>query len=230
MEGARTSVGAGPVLWPRLGAAAGLLAVALGVAGGSMEMLLSGPWPAPGDPSYGPFLALNRAPALTQSMLFLLGQGALIWFLGYVRVRLRTAEGAAGALSAVAFGTGLVAAAFNAAAAGVQIVLTMPSTTSLDPGVLGALMNLCVVLFAVANLPLAVFFTAVATLSLARRAFPGWLGGIAVAAALAALLSTFSPVPTEGPLSPLGGLTTALRLAPLLWYLPAAVLMLRDRP
>jgi hypothetical protein len=215
-------------VWPVAGAVAGLLSVVLGLAGGLMETMLSGPWPAAGDTSYGPFLAENRTPVLAQSMLFVAGQAALIWFLGYVRARLLRAEGYPGVLTAVAFGAGLTAAAFNIAGQGVQLVLTLPSTTALDPGVLAALMNLCVVTIALANAPLALMFAAVAALSVGRGAYPAWLGWIAAAATLAAMLSTVSLVPTEGPLSPLGPLTTALRLVPVLWYLPAAVVMLRE--
>ena len=36
-----------------------------------------------------------------------------------------------------------------------------------------------------------------------------------------------SLVPADGPLSPTGALTTVLRLVPLFWYVPAAVVMLR---
>ncbi|MFI7495957.1 hypothetical protein ACH9D2_14740 [Kocuria sp. M4R2S49] len=219
----------GPVLWPVAGAAAGLLSVLLGIAGGLLETALSGPWPATGDPAYGPFLARNRGPVLAQSMLFVLGQAALVCFLGWVWARLLRAEGAPGTVSAVAFGAGFMAAALNIAGQGVQLVLTMPAAASMDAATASAVTDLCVVLLALANLPLAVSFAAVAALSLARGAYPRWLGGIAAGAAVAALLSVLSLVPTAGPLSPMGGLTTALRLVPLLWYLPAAVVMLRSR-
>ncbi|MEX5295932.1 hypothetical protein QYM41_11705 [Kocuria sp. CPCC 205268] len=230
MTRSRTSSPSAPVLWPVAGAAAGLLSVLLGLAGGLMETALSGPWPAAADPALGPFLVDNRGPLLAQSLFFVLGQAALVCFLGWVRARLLRAEGPPGTVSAVAFGAGLTAVGLNIAGQGVQLVLTMPSAAWTDPPTAGAVTDLCVVLLALANLPLAVSFAAVAVLSLARGAYPRWLGGIAAGAAAAALLSVFSLVPTAGPLSPLGELTTALRLAPVLWYLPAAVVMLRDRP
>lgn len=219
-----------PVLWPVAGALAGLLSVLLGLAGGLLETALSGPWPATGDPAFGAFLERNRAPLLAQSLLFVLGQAALVCFLGWVRARLLRAEGEPGTVTAVAFGAGLMAAVLNIAGQAVQLVLTMPAAASMDAGTAGAVMDLCVVLLALASLPLAVSFAAVAALSLARGAYPRWLGGIAAGAAAAALLSVLSLVPTAGPLSSLGELTTALRLVPVLWYLPAAVVMLRSRP
>ena len=72
-----------------------------------------------------------------------------------------------------------------------------------------------------------VMFLAIALLSLRLQAYPRWLGWIAAAAATAAFVSTLSLVPADGPLAPTGVLTTALRLVPLFWYVPAAVVMLR---
>ena len=66
------------------------------------------------------------------------------------------------------------------------------------------LTDLGYVILVVANVPLAVMFTAIAVVSLRRRAFPIWLGWIAASAALAALLLSFSVVDPNGPLAPAG--------------------------
>ena len=69
-----------------------------------------------------------------------------------------------------------------------------------------------------------------ATLSLTRRAFPVSLGWIAVLAAMASLLFGLAVIPSDGPLAPLGWLTDLLRLIPILFYVPAAfILMLKRR-
>jgi hypothetical protein len=106
--------------------------------------------------------------------------------------------------------------------------LTLPSAASLDTTAAGAIEDLCLV--TLADLPLAVMFAAIAALSLGPRAYPAWLGWIAAAAAAAVLISTFSLVPVSGPLSPLGWLTSLLRLVPALWHIPAAVIMIRNHP
>ena len=87
--------------------------------------------------------------------------------------------------------------------------------------------DLCLVTLNLANLPAAVMFLAIALVSLRLLAYPRWLGWIAAAAAAASFVSTLSLVPADGPLSPTGALTTVLRLVPLFWYVPAAVVMLR---
>jgi hypothetical protein len=78
-------------LFLRAGALSGLLSAALGVAGGLLERALTGPWPDAADPGYADYLLANRAPILAQSLLFVFSSAALLWFLGYVRARLRRA-------------------------------------------------------------------------------------------------------------------------------------------
>ena len=202
----------------------------LGIGGGLLESALSRPWPAASDPSYTSFLTQNRTPILTQSLLFVFSSAAMIWFLGYVRARLVRCESTPGTLSSIAFGAGLIAAAMNISGQAAQIVLTLPSAASLDTHAAGAIEDLCLVTTALADVPLVVMFAAIAALSLGPHAYPAWLGWIAVAAAAAALVFTFSLVPVSGPLSPLGWLTNLLRLVPALWYIPAIVIMIRNHP
>jgi hypothetical protein len=202
----------------------------LSTGGAFLEIASIGTWPAASDPSYTSFLTQNRAPILAQSLLFVFSSAAMIWFLGYVRARLIRAEGAPGTLSSIAFGAGLIAAAMNISGHAGQIVLTLPSAASLDTHAAGAFEDLCLVTLTLADVPLVVMFAAIAVLSLGARAYPAWLGWIAVAVAVAALIFTFSLVPVSGPLSPLGWLTSVLRLVPALWYIPAIVIMIRNHP
>jgi hypothetical protein len=177
----------------------------LGIGAGLLESASIGTWPAASDPSYTSFLTQNRTPILAQSLLFVFSSAAMIWFLGYVRARLLRAEGTPGTLSSIAFGAGLIAAAMNISGQAAQIVLTLPSAASLDTHAAGAIEDLCLVTLTLADVPLAVMFAAIAALSLGARAYPAWLGWIAVAAAVAALIFTFSLVPVSGPLSPWAG-------------------------
>ncbi|MGP4032695.1 hypothetical protein [Pseudarthrobacter sp. 1C304] len=225
LRGAARHPGAGVFL--RTGAVSGLLAAGLGIAGGLLEGALTGPWPDAADSGYAQYLAANRAPILAQSLLFVFSSAALLWFLGFVRARLRCAEPAPGTLSAIAFGAGALAAGLNILGQAAQITLTLPSQDRVPPDVAAAVADLCLVILNLANLPAGVMFLAIALVSLRLRAYPLWLGWTAAAAAAASFLSAFSLVPADGPLSPTGGLTTALRLVPLLWYVPAAVVMLR---
>ena len=202
----------------------------LGIGAAFLESASLGTWPAASDPSYTSFLTQNRAPILAQSLLFVISSAAMIWFLGYVRARLVRCESTPGTLSSIAFGAGLIAAAMNISGQAAQIVLTLPSAASLDTHAAGAFEDLCLVTLSLADVPLVVMFAAIAALSLGARAYPAWLGWIAVAVAVAALIFTFSLVPVSGPLSPLGWLTSVLRLVPALWYIPAIVIMIRNHP
>jgi len=80
--------------------------------------------------------------------------------------------------------------------------------------------------FAIANLPCAVMFLAVAVVSLRHRAFPVWLGCISVAGALAQLLQWCGMVVDGGPLAPNGWLTYVLYTFFLVWLVPTAVVMI----
>gem|GEM_PF-1650622 len=218
---------AGRTMWETWGAASAFLMILLGAAGGALERALSRPWPTGSDPAFADFLTQNRAPILTQSILFLFSSAVLIWFLGYLRHYLLGAEGAPGTLTNIVFGAGLVSVGLNMMGQCAQIVLTLPSQSSVAPGVASALEDLGLTTLAVANLPLVVMFTALAILSLRKRAFPTWLGWIAVFTAITSLLSVTSLIPADGALSPLGWLTNLLRLVPLVWYIPAATAMIR---
>ena len=209
------------------GALSGLLSAALGVAGGMLEGALSGPWPGAADPGYPDFLLENRTLILAQSMLFVFSSAVLLWFLAYVRAHLLRTEKAPGTLSGLAFAAGVLAAGMNILGQAAQLTLTLPSQSRIPPEVASAVADLCLVTLNLANLPAGVMFLAIAVLSLRLQAFPRWLGWIAAVAGLSSFVSTLSLIPVEGPLSPLGPATTALRLVPLLWYIPAAVVMIR---
>lgn len=211
------------------GALSGLLSVALGAAGGALEGVLSGPWPEAGDPGYAGYLLANRAPILAQSMLFVVSSAVLLWFLAYVRGYLLRTEKAPGTLSALTFGAGVLVCGMNILGQAAQLTLTLPSESRITPEVAGAVADLCLVTLNLANLPAGIMFSAVALLSLRLLAYPRWLGLIAAAVAAAAFISAFSLVPAEGALAPTGWLTTVLRPVPLLWYVPAAVIMYRRR-
>lgn len=211
------------------GAWIGLVGIALAGAAGAIEPLLSGPWPAGGDPAFPAFLEDNRSLILAQSMLFVLGAAASIWFLGCIRARLLRAEGAGGTLSGVAFGAGLITYAMIIIGQAAQITLTLPAEAPVAPEVAGVVEGLCTVITILANIPAAVMFTAVAVVTLTRRAFPPWIGWIAVLCAVTSLLSGLAVVFAEGPLSPVGWLTSIARLVPVLFYVPVAVLLMRRR-
>ncbi|SNT60834.1 hypothetical protein SAMN05421812_112213 [Asanoa hainanensis] len=115
---------------------------------------------------------MHRTALLTQSMLFLAGAAASLWFLGSLRSHLVRFERGPGQLSTVAFGAGIAWVAVNLVAQAFQIGLAN------DPGgeASVALIEATAALFTVANLPLAMMLAAAGIVSLHHRAFPVWVG------------------------------------------------------
>jgi len=207
------------------GAWIGVAGMLLTGAAGGVEALL-GPWPSGSDPDFAGFLREGAGLILAQSLLFVFGAAAYIWFLGFIRARLLRAEGGQGTFSAIAFGAGVLTFGMIIVAQAAQVTLTLSSVAPVAAGVAVVVEGLCSVTTALANIPAAVMFAAVATLVFTRRAFPRWLGWITVLCALASVLSAVSVTAADGPLAPTGWLTTVARLVPALFYLPAAVLLL----
>jgi hypothetical protein len=178
------------------------------------------------DPNALPaFVADNRAAILAQSMLFLLSAGLMMWFLGSLRTILVQHEPGTGRLSSIAFGAGMICYGLNVVGQAPQITLALPTAAAIEPAA-AMLTDLGYVMLLVANLPLAVMFSAVAMASLLSRAFPKWLGWLAAVAAVAALVLTFALVDPTGPLAPQGWLSYLLYLAPVVWLVPATTVMI----
>ncbi|HEY3352165.1 MAG TPA: hypothetical protein VGQ83_02875 [Polyangia bacterium] len=206
--------------WARWGAASGFAALVAGAAGGALER----GWPSGNDPgAVASFIAGHRAAILGQSMLFMLSSAFYLWFLGCLRTFLARAEGSTGRLSGVAFGAGTVWVAISMMAQAFQVGQTMAAPTGVQP----VMMWTMAATFAIATLPCAVMLAAVATVSFRHAAFPRWLGGISVAAAVAQLLLWSGAVVTSGPLAPNGWLTYVLYPLFLLWLVPTTAVMIK---
>jgi len=206
--------------WERTGAASALAALVAGGAGGALER----GWPNGNDPvAVAAFIAEHRSAILGQSMLFLLSSAFYLWFLGCLRAYLGKAEGGPQRVSAVAFGAGTAWVALSMMAQAFQIGLTMAAPTGVQPTAMWTM----AATFALANLPCAVMLAAVAVVSFRHAAFPRWLGGISVAAALAQLLLWSGAVVTAGPLAPNGWLTYTLYPLFLVWLVPTSIVMMR---
>jgi hypothetical protein len=108
-----------------------------------------------------------RGALQTQALLFVIGAGFFLWFLGRLRGFLLRAEGGTGRLSTVAFGVGVVSIVITVGALAFQIGLATAARDAGQPAVVGTM----VALFTVANLPLAVMLTAVAARAVPSR-FP----------------------------------------------------------
>ena len=150
-------------IWPRLGAASGVLYV----------VLLMGSTSTGGDARI--VIALE----LVAMLLFLP-------FLGYLYSVLRRAEGDGAWLSATAFGAGLVDLTIKLGSIAPGFAAR---TEGLDPQIHQALEKMNSVAYIVTMLPLGVMMAAVAVVTLKTRIMPLWLGLLAAITAPACLVN-----------------------------------------
>jgi hypothetical protein len=206
----------------RWGAASGFAVL---LAGAAAVVFERGPVSAsdPGSEIAG-YFAANQAALRAQGLLFLIGAGFFLWFLGSLRSFLIRAEAGTGRLSTVALAAGVASTMLTVVALAFQVGLAAAANGEAQP----ALVGIMGALFTVANLPLAVMLIAVAVLSFRTGAFPAWLGWLSILAAAAQLLPTFGIVLDGGPMAVDGWLAAYLPY-PLyvVWLASATVAMLR---
>jgi hypothetical protein len=192
----------------------------LGGVGGALER----GWPSANDPdAVARFIAANKPAILGQSMAFVLSAGIYMWFFASLRAFLARAEGEIGRLSALVFGAGLVWTGLQMAAQAFQVGAAMAPLGTLQPPILWMM----AAMFSISNLPLAIALLATALVTFRTKVFPGWLGMIAVAAAVAQVVLWMGTVVRSGPLAPNGWLTYALYPIVALWLLPTTIVMIR---
>lgn len=205
----------------RWGAASGFVVVAVGAAATVFERgTISVDDPVAKITAY---FANNRSALLAQSLLFVLGAAIFVWFVGALRSYLARAEGAAGMLSSVAFGAGIAWVGISLAAQAFQIGLAISSKHEVVPAPVGIMWAL----FTVAAIPIAVMLAATAVASFRYKAFPAWLGWLALTAAAGYLLVLLGIVVESGPLSPTGWITYAAYPLYVVWLLCATTVMVR---
>jgi hypothetical protein len=188
----------------RWGAASGLGAIATGAAAILFER---GPVSA-GDPiaTIVAYYTANAAALRAQALLFVLGAGFFLWFLGSLRSFLARAEGGTGRLSAVAMGAGAASTVITLAALAFQLGLAGAAQDAGQPALVGTMDAL----FVLANLPLAIMLVAVAVLTFRTAVFPAWLGWLSLLAAVAQLVPVCGIVIDGGPLAADGWLSAYL--------------------
>ena len=152
-------------IWPRAGAACGVLYVALILTGNSM------------------YESGNEAVGLPVELV---GMILFVPFLGYLWSVLRQAEGEGGWLSATAFGAGLVELT-------IKFVSVIPAFATRQEGIGPQLHQVLEKMgsfaFIITMLPIGIMMAAVATVSLKTRVLPLWLGLLAALTALACLVN-----------------------------------------
>ena len=131
--------------------------------------------------------------------LTILGVGLFfyIWFLGSLRSALAAAEGGTARLTSIAYGAGLLSAAFFvvALAAGVTAAFR---PDDVDPGVTRALSDVFALVGAPAAAAFTALFAATALVGFRYRALPGWAAGLSAVAAIGQLPAYGIALTTSG--------------------------------
>ncbi len=204
--------------WERLGGASGFGAILTGAAAMLFERgALSASDPVARIVAY---YTENQAALRAQALLFVVGAGFFLWFLGSLRSVLSRADGDSGRLSSVAMSAGVASTVITLAALAFQVGLASAPQDAGHPALIGTMDAL----FVVANLPLAVMLVAVAVLTFRTAVFPAWLGWLSLLAAVAQLVPVCGIVLDSGPLAADGWVSAYLPY-PLyaLWLTSAAV-------
>lgn len=175
--------------WERIAPLDGIIAVACWVAG-VVLMSVVGDQPGIDAPPAEALAFFEDHPQAIQAGAFFFGLGALffIWFLGSLRVALRTSEGGEARVTGIAFAGGVALAV---------LVLLLPSgwmagaanTSNLSPDAAQTLFALFFGIFVAAALAAAVFVLAVAAVVFQTGALPAWVGwfGLVVSVGLLVL-------------------------------------------
>jgi len=210
--------------WERLGAAAGIIAVATLVVGFMLPGVLSSDASASEIRSY--FLD-NRVALLTQTVLVGTAMLLFLLFIATLRNVLRRTESGTGELSAVMSGAALVMVAMVLVCMSIVAALSWRAAGTLDASVTGFLYDLIAAGFTFIGIPTAVFLGSTAVLMRRTDVFPEWMSiGVMVMAVLNAIapLSLFF---TEGAWGPLGLAAFVPPFAFMLGVLAPAVALVR---
>jgi hypothetical protein len=186
-----------PQFGRRLGAASGLLSIALLSVGSDV-------------------LGGNSAGILVE----LFGFAFFLFFLGSLWACLRDAEGAGGWLSATAFGAGVAEFAVKLGS-GAPLLATM-ANKGMDPEIARALIAINDASFLLTFLPLAVMLSATAVVAIRWGALPRWLGWMAAVTALGLLGGL-----AAGILDPYAQWAVVPMLLYALWIVAASIVLIR---
>lgn len=210
--------------WERLAAATGIVFVILGV----VAYLIAGQ-PPKADDSVDQIVSYyteNRDSVLLSGYLWGVAGIFFLWFLGSLRAHLRVAEGEAGRLSAVVFGSGLLLGAFFVAGIVTQSALAFgipQGFAQAQAPVSAAFFALASQAFAFTSFFVVVFAGATALISGRTKVFPAWLGWFGWLVALSGAVGTIAVFTESGAFATGGAYTNIGFGLFFLWFLALAV-------
>lgn len=210
--------------WERLGAAAGIIAVAVFFT----ALLLPGTLATDATAvEIRSFVVDNRDQFLAQAVM--VGGGVLLFllFIATLRNVLRRTEGGTGELSAVMSGSALVVAAMILVLVSASAGLAYRSADALDPTIVRFIFDLITVGFTFVGIPTAVFLGTAAVLMRRSEVFPVWMPAVGGVAAAVNALAPVSVLFTKGAWGPMGVASYAPAVAFMLVVLATGGILVR---
>ena len=212
-------------LWPL----SGLAFVVLFLGGLLFADVLAGrPFPGIDDPlaETTGYFRTNGAGVRLLSLFHSLAAMALLAFTAYMNERNSRRVGESSPLVTLAFGGGVVAAAFLLLSALLFWALARPETAG-EPAVARSLVDLSYLAGGVALLlSLSAFIGASSLLALRTDALPAWLGRTGVVTAIVSLLFAATLAAKSGAFGP-GGIIAVAAVPPFFWIFAASVSLAR---
>lgn len=212
--------------WEKTAASTGIVFVILLVA----AALIAGEPPKLSDPAqdFVRYFSDKQGAVLLSGLLSGgLGGVFFLWWLGSLRIFLRRHESDGGRLSAVAFGSGLVALATLIQAIALRSALAFSIASSADASVVHAIYNLSYALDAFNPFAVGTLLGA-ASISAARSgAFPKWLVWAGGLIGLLRILTGFDVILKESVFGDEGAIGMLAFVLVLAWVLAASVVMIR---
>jgi hypothetical protein len=210
----------------RLGAVSGFAALAVGAAAVVFER--GAPPVGASDTEVAAFHGAHVQDLLTQSLLFVISAGLLLWFVGCLRSYLAAMEGGTGRHAGLVSGAGVAYVTLSVVAQAGQVTLARVAGSAAGPQLVAALGTLGLALVTVAAVPAAVMLAAFAVFAVRSDGLPSWLGWLAAVAAAAQLGLLAGIVVDTGPLAPGGWYSVVPYPLFVGWLAATAVVMIRQ--
>ena len=215
----------GEMKWERLGAATGILFVALLLV--SVFMVPAPPAADASTSSIVTYYGDHRSALLVSAYLSGLAGVAFLWFLGSLVMALRRGEGDHARLSLICLVGGACTAAVAFATTGISASLAYGTNIHGDAGAVRALYDLNLIAGVFIAFTLAVFVAAGSIVMIRSGAVSRWLGeaGVVLAIFLLVVGGSFA---SSGPFAPSGAIGLIGLLAFALWTLIASVRLVME--
>ena len=151
----------------------------------------------------------------------------LLWWLGSLRLFLRRRGSDAGRLSAVAFGSGLVALVILMQIFAIRAALAFGLSGTVDPSVSKGLYSVAYTVDALNVFPIGALLVAASISALRSRAFPAWLAWFGLLVGAARWVTGLDVVLKESVLGDEGAIGFVVFLGVMVWIVAASIVMVR---